>query len=97
MRPGASPAVGGLAGQTVGSYRLVSQIGREGWASCGCAERSDGRFERRVAVKRKALFAEDLQAVRPIFTTVLLRRWRMSSFFTTCVSISVLLPRRKLI
>jgi serine/threonine protein kinase len=50
-RPGAPPAVVGLAGQTVGSYRLISQIGQGGMGSVWLAERSDGRFERRVAVK----------------------------------------------
>jgi eukaryotic-like serine/threonine-protein kinase len=50
-RPGASLAVVGLAGQTVGSYRLISQIGQGGMGSVWLAERSDGRFERRVAVK----------------------------------------------
>ena len=49
--PGTSPAVVGLAGQTVGSYRLISQIGQGGMGSVWLAERSDGRFERRVAVK----------------------------------------------
>lgn len=50
-RPGSSPGVVGLAGQTVGSYRLISQIGQGGMGSVWLAERSDGRFERRVAVK----------------------------------------------
>jgi serine/threonine-protein kinase len=40
-----------LAGQTLGGYRLVSQIGQGGMSSVWLAERSDGRFERRVAVK----------------------------------------------
>src|SRR5260370_5700337 len=41
----------GLAGQTLGVYTLVSQIGHGGMGSVWVAERSDGRFERRVAVK----------------------------------------------
>jgi len=41
----------GLAGQTLGVYTLVSQIGHGGMGSVWLAERSDGRFERRVAVK----------------------------------------------
>ena len=41
----------GLAGQTVGAYTLVSQIGQGGMGSVWLAERSDGRFERRAAVK----------------------------------------------
>jgi serine/threonine-protein kinase len=41
----------GLAGQTVGVYTLKSQIGQGGMGSVWLAERSDGRFERQVAVK----------------------------------------------
>jgi serine/threonine-protein kinase len=40
-----------LAGQTLGVYRLVSQIGQGGMSTVWLAERMDGRFERRVAVK----------------------------------------------
>jgi serine/threonine protein kinase len=50
-----APAVLGnhnsLAGQTVGAYRLISPIGQGGMGSVWLAERSDGRFERRVAIK----------------------------------------------
>ena len=45
------PKVQGLAGQTVGLYTLVSQIGEGGMGSVWLAERNDGRFERQVAVK----------------------------------------------
>jgi eukaryotic-like serine/threonine-protein kinase len=45
------PGVQGLAGQTVGVYTLLSQIGQGGMGSVWLAERNDGRFERRVAVK----------------------------------------------
>ena len=41
----------GLAGQTLGAYRLISQIGEGGSSSVWLAERNDARFERRVAVK----------------------------------------------
>jgi eukaryotic-like serine/threonine-protein kinase len=41
----------GLAGQTLGPYTLMSQIGQGGMGSVWLAERSDGRFERQVAVK----------------------------------------------
>jgi len=41
----------GLAGQTVGVYTLLSQIGQGGMGSVWLAERSDGRFDRKVAVK----------------------------------------------
>ena len=45
------PAGPGRAGQEVGVYRLISQIGQGGMGSVWLAERNDGRFERRVAVK----------------------------------------------
>jgi len=41
----------GLAGQILGVYTLVSQIGHGGMGTVWLAERSDGRFERQVAVK----------------------------------------------
>ncbi len=44
-----SPAT--LTGQTLSGYRLMSQIGQGGMSSVWLAERSDGRFDRRVAVK----------------------------------------------
>jgi eukaryotic-like serine/threonine-protein kinase len=47
----ALPIAPGLAGQTIGPYTLISQIGQGGMGSVWLAERSDGRFERRVAVK----------------------------------------------
>jgi serine/threonine protein kinase/predicted hotdog family 3-hydroxylacyl-ACP dehydratase len=40
-----------LAGQRVGVYTLLSPIGQGGMGSVWLAERSDGRFERRVAFK----------------------------------------------
>ena len=39
------------AGRTVGAYRLISLIGEGGMGSVWLAERSDGRFERHVAIK----------------------------------------------
>src|ERR1700733_2371797 len=48
--PGWSSAPG-LAGQSIGPYTLISQIGQGGMGSVWLAHRSDGRFERRVAVK----------------------------------------------
>lgn len=45
------PNSAGLAGQTLGPYTLISQIGQGGMGSVWLAQRSDGRFERRVAVK----------------------------------------------
>src|SRR5450755_1994048 len=41
----------GLAGQVIGSYTLLSLIGQGGMGSVWLAERNDGRFQRRVAVK----------------------------------------------
>jgi serine/threonine protein kinase/tetratricopeptide (TPR) repeat protein len=40
-----------LQGQNLGAYTLVSPIGSGGMGSVWLAERSDGRFDRRVAVK----------------------------------------------
>lgn len=40
-----------LAGQKIGAYTLLSAIGQGGMGSVWLAERSDGRFERRVAIK----------------------------------------------
>ncbi len=45
------PNTPGLAGQTLGPYTLISQIGQGGMGSVWLARRSDGRFERRAAVK----------------------------------------------
>jgi serine/threonine protein kinase len=45
------PNSAGLAGQTIGPYTLLSQIGQGGMGSVWLAERNDGRFERQVAVK----------------------------------------------
>lgn len=46
-----SENVPGLAGQRIGPYTLISPIGEGGMGSVWLAERSDGRFERQVAVK----------------------------------------------
>jgi eukaryotic-like serine/threonine-protein kinase len=49
--PAAIKIESSLAGQTIGAYRLVAPIGQGGMGSVWLAERSDGRFERRVAIK----------------------------------------------
>jgi serine/threonine protein kinase len=49
--PTAPPGAAGLTNQAIGPYTLISQIGQGGMGSVWLAERSDGRFERRVAVK----------------------------------------------
>jgi len=41
----------GLAGQRLGAYSLISQIGQGGMGTVWLARRSDGRFERQVAIK----------------------------------------------
>jgi tetratricopeptide (TPR) repeat protein len=45
------PNEASLAGQTIGSYTLLSPIGQGGMGTVWLAERSDGRFEGRAAVK----------------------------------------------
>ncbi|MGB8989948.1 MAG: protein kinase [Candidatus Sulfotelmatobacter sp.] len=45
------PNAASLAGQILGPYTLISPIGQGGMGSVWLAERNDGRFERRVAVK----------------------------------------------
>jgi len=40
-----------LTGETLGAYKLISHIGEGGMGNVWLAERSDGRFERQVAVK----------------------------------------------
>ena len=45
------PPKSSLAGETVGPYTLVSPIGHGGMSSVWLAERTDGRFDRRVAIK----------------------------------------------
>ncbi|MGA9885073.1 MAG: protein kinase [Candidatus Acidiferrales bacterium] len=49
--PGPPGAVEFLQGQSVGPYTLISAVGSGGMGRVWLAERSDGRFERRVAVK----------------------------------------------
>lgn len=51
LMPFAPRPLEALAGQVVGSYRLVSLIGHGGMGSVWLAERSDGRFERQTAIK----------------------------------------------
>ena len=49
--PATAPVASGLAGQVVGPYTLISLIGQGGMGSVWLAQRTDGRFERKVAVK----------------------------------------------
>lgn len=45
------PLSSSMAGQIVGPYTLISLLGQGGMGTVWLAERSDGRFERRVAIK----------------------------------------------
>ena len=47
----ALPAPPGLAGQAVGAYTLVRELGQGGMGSVWLAQRTDGRFEGEVAIK----------------------------------------------
>ena len=49
--PAPVPRQSTLAGQRVGAYTLLSPLGQGGMGTVWLAERSDGRFERRAAVK----------------------------------------------
>jgi serine/threonine protein kinase/tetratricopeptide (TPR) repeat protein len=40
-----------LAGQTIGAFEVISQVGQGGMGSVWLARRNDGRFERQVALK----------------------------------------------
>ena len=50
-QPVLEPQVPSLAGQIVGAYRLLSLMGHGGSGSVWLAERADGRFKGRAAVK----------------------------------------------
>jgi len=45
------PNDSGLSGETFGAYRLISRIGEGGMGNVWLAQRVDGRFERKVAIK----------------------------------------------
>ncbi|MGM9483384.1 protein kinase domain-containing protein [Roseateles sp. NT4] len=47
----AAPGSGARAGEKLGPYRLVEEIGQGGMGSVWLAERADGAYERRVALK----------------------------------------------
>ena len=50
LQPQTAPTAS-LAGQVMGAYRLISRLGQGGTGSVWLAERCDGRFEGRAAVK----------------------------------------------
>jgi serine/threonine-protein kinase len=49
--PGQERQAATLAGQMIGAYTLTAPIGQGGMGAVWLAERSDGRFERRAAIK----------------------------------------------
>jgi len=49
--PIGAPVEQGLSGRQIGAYRLISPIGQGGMGTVWLAERSDGRFQRRAAIK----------------------------------------------
>jgi eukaryotic-like serine/threonine-protein kinase len=49
------PVQSALEGQTIGAYTLLSPIGQGGMGTVWLARRSDGRYERRVAIKFPSL------------------------------------------
>ena len=58
MPASALPKPGGLAGQAIGPYTLVREIGHGGMGTVWLARRNDGRYEGEVAIKflRSGLF-----------------------------------------
>ncbi|NWG13744.1 MAG: serine/threonine protein kinase, partial [Acidobacteria bacterium] len=48
-----------FAGRTIGSYRIVRQIGRGGMGAVYLAERADDQYRKRVAIKLMRLEAAD--------------------------------------
>lgn len=59
-RTAAQPAVG----QRIGAYRLLEEIGRGGMGVVYLAERADGQFEHRVALKLLDRWASDAAGLR---------------------------------
>jgi tetratricopeptide (TPR) repeat protein len=49
--PGQERQAATLAGQMIGAYTLIAPIGQGGMGAVWLAERNDGRFERRAAIK----------------------------------------------
>jgi serine/threonine protein kinase len=58
MSASALPKPGGLAGQSIGPYTLVREIGHGGMGTVWLGQRNDGRYEGEVAIKflRSGLF-----------------------------------------
>ena len=65
-----------LAGQKIGAYTLISPIGQGGMGSVWLAERSDGRFERRVAMKFFCGFTfAEIAAMKNLSERTIQRQW----------------------
>jgi serine/threonine protein kinase len=66
-KPVASPftaRVDPMVGRSIGSYRIIRQIGRGGMGSVYLAERSDDQYRRRVAVKAVSSELVDKETLR---------------------------------
>jgi serine/threonine protein kinase len=66
-KPVASPfaaRVDPMVGRSIGSYRIIRQIGRGGMGSVYLAERSDDQYRRRVAVKAVSSDLVDKETLR---------------------------------
>jgi Serine/threonine protein kinase len=62
--PSFAPRVDPLVGRSIGSYKIIRQIGRGGMGSVYLAERSDDQFRRRVAVKAVTADLVDEETLR---------------------------------
>jgi eukaryotic-like serine/threonine-protein kinase len=66
-KPVASPfaaRVDPMVGRSIGSYRIIRQIGRGGMGSVYLAERSDDQYRRRVAIKAVSAELVDTETLR---------------------------------
>ncbi|MBS0446213.1 MAG: serine/threonine protein kinase [Proteobacteria bacterium] len=79
LDPAGMPAPGWEAGSAVGPYRLLNHLGAGGMAEVWLAERADGAFKRRVAIKllfrhadstRRAGFAQRFARERDILASL---------------------------
>jgi tetratricopeptide (TPR) repeat protein len=59
-----APPAGPLPGGTLGPYRIVGELGEGGMGVVHLAERSDGQFTRKVAIKRVGSASPSFEALR---------------------------------